>query len=281
MFGSNYADSPEFLLRSLREMNVKYKHTYLPSSSPVASFFQRLYVKIFGIPEIGFQLRGLYFRKAIRRIKNLEYTTILDVGSGIGCYVFYLADKYPSAHVDGYEVDTYKLKMTQQLARTFNVHNVHFISKNIATTPSGSQTYSFVITIDVLEHVKNYKKMLIHIYDTLKFGGYFYVHVPQIHQKRFFRESQNWKHKDHVREGFDIHILRRTLKDIGFTNIRITHTFGYFGSFAWELQHIFLSKNQIIAALTYPLLYLMARVDTFVTNRHGLGMAILAQKKRP
>jgi len=65
MFGSEYSKHPEILMQSFTEMKHEYKKKTKRKSSGFFPLFQRIYINIFGIPEIGFQVRSLYFKKLI------------------------------------------------------------------------------------------------------------------------------------------------------------------------------------------------------------------------
>lgn len=277
MFGSQYYSHPEILLQSLHEMNGRYVAAF-PTMSGMKRWLSGAFIRIMGIPEIGFQERGLYFRQAVRSIPNFSPKAILDVGSGIGCYVFYMAKKFPEAMVVGWEIDRKKLKYSTVLLNEFNPLNVKFQVGDILNPPKKNNVFDFVSIIDVMEHIQAYEKVIRNLHALLSVGGYVFIHVPQVKQKRFFSVFKSWEHDDHVREGFDPLILENVLQTSGFRVIRRRNSFGYFGSLAWELNHLLLQKNQVLAAVFYPFLYGLSIIDTLVHNTRGLGVAILAQK---
>ncbi len=278
MFGSIYTNHSEILLDSFHDMNTKYHD--VSSNVPITFMkgLQALYIRIFGIPEIGFQVRGMYFRKALRTITNFKPTKILDAGCGIGSYVYYVAMLYPNTRIDGWEIDRKKLAFAKNFFKDLRINNVHFTYGDITKKQEGSNVYDFIMTIDVLEHIKDYRKALKNFYTLLKSGGYVYIHTPQIHQKRFFSQFKSWEHIDHVREGFEPKKLSADLEKIGFKVISLEHTFGFFGSLAWELNHLLLSKSFVLAGLAFPILYILALMDRYTHNYRGLAASYLAQK---
>lgn len=277
MFGSIYYKHPEILLQSLHEMNGVYKGK-IQTSSPIQSWFARIYIHVFGIPEIGFQVRGMYFRQALRSLGAISPKTILDIGSGIGCYSFFMAKKYPNAKIVGWEIDKNKLMFAKGVQKEFGVTNTKFAFGDIVKNHEGRNIYDFMIIIDVLEHIKDYKIVLKNMYRLLKIKAYVYIHVPHVHQVRHFHEFASWEHADHVREGFDLTILKKDLLKIGFRVIESKYTFGFFGSLAWELNHMVLAKNQFFTALVYPAIYGLSLIDRMTIHKRGLGLSILVQK---
>lgn len=265
-------------MQSLQDMSVQYGGFLAHSSGAIRRKLQSLYVKIFGVPEIGFQLRAAYYQKAMK-LFSVSPKNILDVGSGIGFYVFDLSKRFPRALVTGWEIDTFKLIQSRRLSKEFGTKHVKFQQGDIEKSVRTSQKYDLIIIIDVLEHLKKYHHALNHLYALLAPGGYVYIHTPQEKQRRFFPSLQSWSHKDHVREGFNSHDLLRELTGLGFRVVNIDTTFGNFGAFAWEVDHILLRHNVYVAAIFYPVLYFFCLLDLLIKNTHGLGISILANRK--
>lgn len=277
MFGSQYSRHPEMLVQSLREMNDRYAHGF-SGMIGWSAWLAGIYIRIFGIPEIGFQVRGMYFRQALRSFMTFSPKTILDVGSGIGCYSFHMAKRFPRARVTGWEIDRSKLAYSQQLSKEFQAENTAFVFGDIVNPPKKKNSFDLITIIDVMEHIPDYKKALNNMYTLLNPSGYVYIHVPQIKQVRFFREFRSWEHADHVREGFAPASLVQDLQHAGFVIVSVRNSFGYFGSFAWELNHMLLAKSKALAAVCYPFLYVVSLVDGMIRNQRGLCVAIIAQK---
>lgn len=279
MFGSEYSKHPEILMDSFGEMSHDYEKKTDKKSNNLILFFQKFYLKLFGIPEIGFQIRSLFFKNIILdKIKKSKIKKVFDAGSGIGTYSFWLARMFPGAKITAGEIDKNKLEFSEKFAKELKIKNVNFLYGDITKTPIANNKYDLIINIDVLEHIEDYKKVLNNLYKLLSQNGYLYIHTPQINQKRIFKSLESWHHEDHVREGFEPEALKNDLKKLGFKIIVARETFGFFGKLAWELNHLSFKKGFLTAGLTYPFLYLISRLDVLKGNKDGLGTAILAQK---
>jgi len=279
MFGKEYSNHPEVLMDSFKGMKNEYKRKAKIKQGNLIIFLQKIYISIFGVPEIGFQLRSLYFLKIVEgKLIKKNIKSILDAGSGIGVYSFWLAKKFPHSKVLGGEIDIDKIIFTKKFAKIINADNVEFEYYDITNPTKNRNKYDLIINIDVLEHVDNYKKVLKNFYELLTPRGYLYLHTPQPDQKRIFKNLKEWHHEDHVHEGFTPQELKRELNKLGFKIIDIKQTFGFFGKLAWELNHLTLLKGFIVAGVFYPFLYLIANLDPFMKNKQGLGTAILAKK---
>ena len=128
MFGREYAQHLDLLMHSYGQMNIDYlQKAREEKQTAFIEKLKKLYIFLFGIPEIGFQLRSIYFSKILTSyIVPSKPKKILDAGSGIGAYTFWLAGKFPRASVTGGDIDRHKLKSCRELAKEFHLNNVSF-----------------------------------------------------------------------------------------------------------------------------------------------------------
>lgn len=278
MFGSTYAKHPEVLMRSFQGMKESYRKVYIPSKKSMMQILQIWYLRMFGVPEIGFQLRALHFAKALKKISLKRTASVLDAGSGIGCYTLEFARQHPKSIVEGWDLDKNDVAASRLISRERNISNAIFSVRNLTRVPQKKKKYDFIFTIDVLEHIRAYKNVLGHFHTLLKSGGYLYIHVPQIHQKRFFKCFETWSHEEHFREGFPQLEMKKDLQRAGFQIVDSWNTFGAFGSLSWELNHLLLSKSFILAGISFPFLYVLAIIDTYILNRKGLAAVYIVKK---
>ncbi len=276
MFGKEFSNQTYILKQSLEQMGDAYKKMH-EKENYFLSTIQKAYISLFGIPEIGFQIRSIYFKNILSSYLKANLKKIFDAGSGIGAHTFWLAKNYPHSSITGGDIDKNKLKSSSILANQLDIKNVTFMYFDLRKVPKKS-SFDLIVCIDVLEHIHNYKKVLRNFYLLLQKNGYVYLHVPQSNQKRIFKYLGAWHHQDHKHKGLDKKSLKSILDKIGFKIITVQETFGFFGKLAWEINHISLSKSFIVAGMLFPLLYVIASLDKIYRNYNGLGIAILAQK---
>ena len=190
-----------------------------------------------------------------------------------------MARSYPRATVVGCEVDQEKLEFCKSLARELRLRNAGFRYGDLTDLAWGDENFDLIVNIDVLEHLSDHKLALRTFHQLLKAGGYLYVHVPQPDQKRIFGRLKRWDHTDHKREGFKAAELSAELTQIGFQVVDVKPTFGYLGKLAWELNHITLGWSLWLAAMAFPLLNVVAKLDARFRVKEGLGVAIIAQRE--
>ncbi len=243
-----------------------------------SSILKRLYVSIFGdVVHLGQYIRILYFRK---EIKNIRFNAVLDTGCGSGVYTFYLAKRYPQIRIDACDLNEDAINSCKKLQKTTSFNNINFYTMDLKNLEAKNQ-YDFVYSIDVLEHIKSNKKVIENIYNSLKDGGKFYLHMPGKVQRRIFPEKyfsnfNKWAKEEHIGEHYNLEELRELMNNIGFKIIKSRYTFGLFGKLAWELDRLTDSHRRIKLCLM-PLLKIFGRIDTIMKNKNG-NILIIGEK---
>lgn len=279
MFGSIYFRHPEALVESLEGMSDDYRESAAEGHGGRTLALQRAYVRVLGVPEIGFRVRGLYFSRALRRLRVLRPRRILDAGSGIGAYAIWLARRYPYADVTGWELDERKVRFSQEFAHELGIPNLRFELRDLSAGDTPADAYDLVINVDVLEHIVDFEAALANLHRLLRPNGYLFLHTPQPHQRRVFKRFEHWHHEDHVREGFTPRALVADLERLNYRVIEVAESFGLPGRLAWELNHMSLARSLVLAGAAFPMLYAGALIDPLVPKHHALATAILAQKR--
>lgn len=278
MLGKQYSEHLDILLQSFSDINSQYSKKAKVKNNVFLEKLKKIYISLFGIPEIGFQIRSMYFEKIISsRFLNKNPKVILDAGSGIGAYAFWLGKKFPNAEITGGDTDKNKLQSAKIMSQELKIDNVRFIKLDV-TNIKNKTKYDLVVCIDVLEHIENFHVALKNFYISLNKSGYLYIHVPQPNQERILSSLNNWHHKDHTREGIAKIELENSLKKLGFKIVVSKETFGFFGKLAWEINHLALLRSFVLAGVVFPFTYLLAVLDPVWKNRNGLGMLVLARK---
>ena len=275
MFGSIYASHPDVLRQSLRELTTG-KETDDPALALEA--LQRAYVRLLGIPEIGFRLRAMYFSRALAHRPSPH--RVLDAGCGIGAYSLMLARRYPLAEVVGCDIDKTKTAFCNELRDEIGLANVRFVEADVTDLADVRGQFDLILCIDVLEHVEDYRAALASFHRVLGPEGDLYVHVPRANQERLFRRFDHWQLASHVRDGFSGENLAWDFQQAGFDVERVTPTFGFLGKLAWELNHLTLQWNLGVAGAVFPMLFALAGLDHRLRSDHGLGLLITARKSQ-
>ncbi|KAH7523850.1 (S)-coclaurine N-methyltransferase [Ziziphus jujuba] len=101
--------------------------------------------------------------------------TILDIGCGWGSLSLYIAQKYRNCRVTGVCNSTTQKAFIDEQCRDLKLQNVEIIVADISTFEMEA-TYDRLISIEMFEHMKNYKDLLKKISGWMKQDSLLFVH---------------------------------------------------------------------------------------------------------
>jgi len=271
-FGRECYRCPEILSQMLGKANAQSK-----TSSKWLQPFIKAYIRLFGLPEVSYQLRAQYF---LKYMKQIRFNTALDAGCGLALYSFYLAKKNPSATIDACDCDPRLIGAGKSMLNQLKLSNVSIFQADL-TQLSQIDKYELIICQDVIEHIEEDQRLLASFHRALKDGGILYLTTPhQRHTKRYFqRLGLKYEGRGHIRAGYTEQGLTELLKDSGFRVMTIRNVWGLFGEGCEELYMLALLRLPLpFAALLFPLLSAVSLLDMVTKNRKGYGLLVIAQK---
>ncbi|CAN6588703.1 unnamed protein product [Malus baccata var. baccata] len=101
--------------------------------------------------------------------------TVLDVGCGWGSLSLYIAQKYNNCKVTGICNSTTQKAFIEEQCQNLQLQNVEIIVGDISTFEMEA-SFDRIISIEMFEHMKNYKDLLKKISGWMKDDGLLFVH---------------------------------------------------------------------------------------------------------
>lgn len=257
MVGSELAAYSDYLLkRADSELSVRSR------LSDLTRRLAPLYVRVFGIPEIGVQMR-------ISRIAGLipkKEASLVDIGCGAGIMLAQLKRRCAAIRLVGLEPDA----KSAEIARESHPYAQIFCEDVQAFAVRQSAAFDYAVCLDVLEHIPDdaVGPFVRSCARLLKPGGRLIVHVP--HQEQFhpIRAMSRWSHPDHQREGFTAQGLRFALEDAGFNVELMQPRMFYIPALAWDINMLYAATP--LQALLFPILMLAATIgEHFPSKKHN------------
>lgn len=260
-------------------MPINNHRTFLKKFySKLAYFFAE---KWLGGIYIGTLVKNLYLRKEVERLVSANAVKrVLDAGCGrqalTACV---LSQAYPEIEFSGIDLN-------------FEECATHSLPPNVILSKADYLKidyrgyFDLVYSIDVLEHIDDYKTCLRNTSLALRPGGFFIGHVPNVAQRRFFLKGERYvdpeyvcKHGDaHVREGFSIDELTDSLSRSGFTDIRCRYTFASGLSMLKELfNRLEKSHFRGIGLIFLPLAIVLWCTEILLPVKSGNGIFFTAK----
>lgn len=173
-----------------------------------------------GEPYVGKRMKMFSLGKELDRLA-LAPQRILDAGSEDATFVYWLADRYPSAETLAVDVDVAAIEACRRARPARYAGRVEFEATLFADLPE--QTFDLITAFDVLEHIEDDRAAAAALFNALRPGGTLLVHVPRDQWTRAdgvverVADDQAWRiNPGHVRMGYSPGGLRGLLGGVGF-----------------------------------------------------------------
>ena len=167
----HYEVPPEFFKYALGK-NLKYS----------CSFFD----KTDSLDEAEKSMIELY----IERADIQEGHDILDLGCGWGSFSLYVAEKYPSVSITAVSNSKDQIAFIQNEAKRRGLFNI-MASKMDVNNLDLDNKFDRILSIEMFEHLRNYKLILNSLNSLLKPDGRLFVHIFCHKELTYFYEIKN------------------------------------------------------------------------------------------
>ena len=117
---------------------------------------------------------------------------MLDLGCGWGSVTLFMATNYPHVDITCVSNSATQREYITKEARRRGLTNVNPITADAAKfAPPAGETYDRVISVEMLEHMKNYEELFSRISTWLAPGGLFFAHIFT-HKKFAYHFEDGW-----------------------------------------------------------------------------------------
>jgi 2-polyprenyl-3-methyl-5-hydroxy-6-metoxy-1,4-benzoquinol methylase len=237
-------------------------------------------------------LRAWHVKKALRRIASQipSDSAVLDAGSGFGQYTWRMGRMNNRWRIDAVDINKTQVEdCSGFFAKSGLSGRVKFQEADL-TELNISNCYDFILSVDVMEHIKDDAVVFRNFYKALKDKGILLISTPsdkggsdvhKVDESSFIEE--------HVRNGYSMEDITEKLSGEGFKDIRVMYTYGKPGSISWKLSMKYPIKMINISYLFfvllpfYYLIFLPVSIvlnifDLCLTHKTGTGLLVTASK---
>jgi cyclopropane-fatty-acyl-phospholipid synthase len=102
---------------------------------------------------------------------------ILELGCGWGSLTLWMAEKYPNARITGVSNSRTQREFIEAEAARRGLSNVTILTVNMNTFEAGAEAFDRVVSVEMFEHMKNYRRLMAKVASWLKPGGSLFVHI--------------------------------------------------------------------------------------------------------
>ena len=126
----------------------------------------------------------------IKRADIQEGQKILDLGCGWGSFSLYVAEKYPSVSITAVSNSKDQINFIQNEAERRGLFNIN-ASKMDVNNLDFDNKFDRIVSIEMFEHLRNYKLILNSLNSLLKPDGRLFVHIFCHKELTYFYEVKN------------------------------------------------------------------------------------------
>lgn len=246
--------------------------------TPDIGLFEKIYIKIFGVPINGLRIRLRHILPVITG----NYKKILDAGCGRAVFSFQLAKKFPEATVIGVDTDEEQLAVNRCIAQQAGLANVIFKPMDVASLDYHEE-FDLILSVDNLEHIEDDRKALQDMVGALKKHGRLVLHVPGRERRWFFFTFQkNFDVPGHCRPGYSLNEINEKVKSVGMEVLSSRYTYGFLENLTNNISYLITgaeAKNRVLYALAFPFLNLISWFGKNSIPQKGAGILLVAEKK--
>ena len=267
---------------------------YDPIKKSLGTFFNKSIIlrKLFYSLLDLLLLRTWHVKSSLKRVQKRipDKAFILDAGSGFGQYTWRMSSRYKNWSIKGVDIKQEQIDdCTSFFERTGRSERVKFEVADL-TTLRTPDTFNLILSVDVMEHIKEDEIVFHNLYDSLSKGGILIVSTPSdkggsdVHG-----ENEESFIGEHVRDGYNIDDIRKKLERAGFSAINTRYTYGFPGQLSWllsmkypvkmlNLSYGFFLLLPLYYLVVFPVALILNLADLYAEHRSGTGLLIEAEK---
>jgi len=238
-----------------------------------------------------FFLRSWYVRRELKNIrkqtnKNLN---IYDAGSGFGQYTYFIHKKLQPCLIYSIDVKKEWINDCKEFFKSQKINDVTFGFEDL-TQIKHQNKFDLILSVDVMEHIEDDRKVFQNFYNSLKDGGYLLINTPSLYGGSDVHDDVGESFiGEHARDGYSPKDLKDKLEPLGFKIQNIRFTYGFWGDKAWRLgiktpmkllnfSKLFFLLLPFYFLITFPFTFVMMFLDYKKNNKIGSGINLIAKK---
>jgi cyclopropane-fatty-acyl-phospholipid synthase len=134
----------------------------------------------------------------VARAEIQDGMDILELGCGWGSVTLYMAEKFPQSKITAVSNSKTQREYILSQANEKGFKNVDVITANVAHLKDLPQKYDRVVSVEMFEHMRNYRELLERIHGWLKPDGKLFVHIF-VHREYIYKfeavDESDWMSK--------------------------------------------------------------------------------------
>lgn len=239
-------------------------------------------------------LRTWHVKKALRKARILfpSQASVLDAGSGLGQYTWRMARMNRGWKITGTDIDCEQINDCQKFFRKTGLsERVDFKCDDLADYRCPG-TYDLILSVDVMEHIKEDEKVFRNFFDSLKAKGMLIVSTPSDQGGSDVHDEKGESFIDeHVRNGYSAAEIMQKLTSAGFIDINLSFTYGKPGSLSWlflmkypvkmlNISYLFFILLPFYYLVFFPVSVILNIFDVSLKHKKGTGLLVTGRREK-
>jgi len=237
-------------------------------------------------------LRSWHVRKAIRK-KGLVLpgnAYVLDAGSGFGQYTWWMSCRYRDWRIKGVDINNDDISDCIDFFRKSGRSDRVIFEQGDLTGLNDSGSYDLILTVDVMEHIRDDEKVFLNFFQSLKNKGVIIISTPSDQGGSDVHSEKDESFIDeHVRDGYGKEEITGKLAKAGFTRTEVYYTYGKAGRISWilsmkypvkmlNISYLFFILLPFYYVVFFPVTLLLNLIDLNIFHKTGTGLLVIAEK---
>ncbi len=115
-------------------------------------------------------------RSTCQRAEPNDGMRILELGCGWGSLTLWMAERYPASRITAVSNSASQRRFIERQAEHLRLDNLEVITADMNDFHSGER-YDRVVSVEMFEHMRNYRTLFERVHDWLRPGGSFFLHI--------------------------------------------------------------------------------------------------------
>ncbi|MFW6202791.1 MAG: class I SAM-dependent methyltransferase [Marinilabilia sp.] len=240
-------------------------------------------------------LRSWHIRRELKKWANGRNKggDILDAGSGFGQYSWTLSKLGDQYRIKGVDVKDEQIDDCNHFfKKTGKAEQVSFFKGDLTQLVEPS-AYDLILSVDVMEHIEDDRKVFRNFHESLVSGGMLLISTPSdkggSDAKEHHHDEVSGFIDEHVRDGYSPEDIHQKLREAGFEKVETFYSYGKPGHISWLLSmkypilmlnasHLFFILLPFYYLITWPVACILNYLDTRQTHPEGTGLIVKAYK---
>ena len=237
-------------------------------------------------------LRSWYIRREIKKWAGSAppNARVLDAGSGLGQYVYFISRLRGDFHVKGIDIKQEEIDICDRFfGSESSGGRVSFENADLNKFVEPA-SYELILCVDVLEHIKDDLQVMENLCRSMKPGGMLIVSTPSDQGGSDVHDEGDTSFiGEHVRDGYGREEIQDKLLKAGFSRVEVDYSYGLPGQLSWKMSMKYpvrmLNAGRVFF-LILPLYYLLVMPFALLLNffdlrsRHASGTGLMVKAFR-